>query len=435
MYQEWIKKGLEKGITDLEIHAVESKSLKLSLYEGKIDQHVKSDILAASIKGIYNDKMSTVSFENLNNDNIDYMLEELISNAKVVTVDEPAIIYEGSKKYPVIKENTFDFDTISINEKIQLLKTLESKIKENKYVKQVQNTVYVESAVKKVIINSKGLNLTSKNSVAYSYAVGVFEKDNDIQTAYKMTLAKTFSDFDAEKQAFETIQRGVKKVGGVPLETGSYPVVFSTETFAEMIESFSGIFNGEAAYRNLTALKDKEKQKIASEKITLIDDPLTENAYFQYTFDDEGVACKTKNIIKDGVFEGFIHNLKTAKIFNVEPTGNGFSGGTSLSNCYLVPGMRSFDEMISSIDNGLYVTDLVGSHAGIQEISGEFSLQASGFRIENGQVTTPVKMIVISGNFFKMINEVEEIANDLEFQLSGFGSPSVYIKQLMVGGK
>ena len=435
MFKSWIKKGLEKGLQELEIYAVESKSLKLSLYQGKLDQHVKSDVLGVKIKGIYDDKLTSVAFENLEDANIDFMLEQLIENAKTINAKEPAIIYEGSESYPTVKENNYDFDLIPITHKIDLIKELESRILENEYVKQVQTTIYVESATKTTLINSKGLNLTRKNSLAYAYAVGVFQKEDDIQTAYKMKLAKTFEDFDIKALADETISIGVKKLGGQTIPSGSYPTVFSNEMFAEILEAFSGIFVGEAAYRNLTSLKDKVLKQIFSSKVNIIDDPLSEKAYFQNSFDDEGVACKTKDIIKNGVFKGFIHNLKTAKIFNQEPTGNGFGGGTSMSNCYLEPQDTSFDEMIKTIKNGVYITDLVGTHAGIQTVSGEFSLQASGFKIENGLITTPVKMIVISGNFFKMMNDIHTIANDLEFQLSGFGSPSVYINQLMIGGK
>lgn len=435
MFQTWIKKGLDKGITDLEIYAVEQMSLKLSLYQNKIDQHVKSDVLSVKIKGIYNDKLTSVGFENLNETNIDFMLDALIENAKTINSKDPAIIFEGSESYPVVKENNYDFNQVPITDKINLIKELERLILENEYVTQVSNTVYVESATKTTLVNSKGLNLSRKNSIAYAYAVGVFAKDEDIQTAYKMKLAKTFDEFNAKEMANQTIELGVKKLGGGPVASGSYPTVFSNETFSELLGAFSSIFIGESAHRNLTTLKGKEGEQVFSPLVTIIDDPLTEKAYFQDGFDDEGVATMKKEIVKDGVFQGFIHNLKTAKIFDKAPTGNGFGGGTSMSNCYLEPGTKTLEETIKPIENGIYITGLVGTHAGIQTVSGEFSLQASGFKIENGLITSPVKMIVISGNFFKMMNDINTISSNLEFQLSGFGSPSVYINQLMIGGK
>jgi PmbA protein len=186
----------------------------------------------------------------------------------------------------------------------------------------------------------------------------------------------------------------------------------------------------------MTALVGKEGQKIALDNITLVDDPLSKEAIFQYAFDDQGVACKTKKIVENGVFKGFMHDLKTAAIFNVEPTGNSFGGRVSTTNFYLEPGDLSFDELIAPIEDGLYITDLQGLHAGVQPISGSFNLQASGFKIINGEVNHPVKMIVVSGNFFEILNSIKGLGNDLKIsELNGYGSPSVYVGDLAIGGK
>jgi PmbA protein len=205
--------------------------------------------------------------------------------------------------------------------------------------------------------------------------------------------------------------------------------------FADILQVFSSIFSGEAAYRNLTALKDKVGEHVFGQNITLIDDPLHPDSHFKIPFDDEGVACQRREVIKDGVFQGFNHNLKTASIFKKEPTGNGFRGSISPTNLYLEPSKTSFDDMISVIEDGVYITDLVGLHAGVKTVSGDFSLQASGRKIVNGKLDHAVKMIVVSGNFFDMMNHVKGIASDLRFDLSGIGSPAVYVESLMIGGE
>ena len=95
----------------------------------------------------------------------------------------------------------------------------------------------------------------------------------------------------------------------------------------------------------------------------------------------------------------------------------------------------TFDELIKDIKDGVYITDLVGLHAGVKAVSGEFSLQASGQKIVDGKLDHAVKMIVVSGNFFDMMNHIKGIANDLKFELSGIGSPSIYVESLMIGGE
>jgi len=324
---------------------------------------------------------------------------------------------------------------VPVIEKINLLKHLEKKILSNQAVTQVQSTQYQEVDTKTTLVNSKGLELTRHNTYAYAYAVGVFAKDDDIKTAYDIKLVKTFSEFDAEKMAHDTIEKGVSKLGGKSVPSNAYPVVFSNEMFSNMLSVFTSIFSGEAAFRNLTALKDKVGTKIFGENISLIDDPLHQDAYFKMPFDDEGVACFKRAVVNQGVFTGFNHNLKTAAIFKQEPTGNSFNGSISTTNFYLEPTELSFDEMIKDVKDGIYITDLIGLHAGVKTVSGEFSLQAGGFKILNGKLDHPVKMIVVSGNFFELMNNVLGIANDLKFELSGVGSPSVLVKSLMIGGE
>lgn len=435
MYQQWIELGKKKGLSDLEVFAVRNKTLSLTVYQNKLDSHVQSDVEVVTLRGIYNQKLSVVRFENLALTNVEHMIDRLIENASSLTVAEPAIIFEGSPSYPEVKVERFDFSLVPVTQKIDLLKELESSILTNEYVTQVQTATYQEIDTKTTLTNSKGLHLTKQNTYAYAYAIGVFKMDDDIKTAYDIKLVKDFKDFNVKEMAEKTIKEGLSKLGGRSIETKAYPVVFSNEMASDLISAFTSIFSGESAYRNLSPLKDKVGQQVFGSNIHLIDDPLHQDSHFKVPFDDEGVACQKREVIKAGVFQGFNHNLKTASLFKTEPTGNGFNGGISPTNLYLEPTSLSFDDMIKDIEDGVYITDLVGLHAGIKVVSGDFSLQASGLKIINGKLDHAVKMIVVSGNFFKMMHEVVGIASDLKFDLSGIGSPSIFVKSLMISGE
>lgn len=432
MERNWINIGLNKGFSDVEIYLTRNKSLELEVYQGKVEALSNSDVTKIIIKGIYDDKMVRGSLENLNDEAVSEVFDKLILNAKTITVKEPAVIFEGSKEYPEIIENDFDFDSVKMDDKINYLIDLEKIVLNEPLVKQVESTAYYESYGETKIINSKGLNLFKKHNFAYSYAYAIFEKDGDIKTGFDVKLIKNFNELDAKKDALLTINDGLSKLGGIPLKTGSYETVFSSKTFTEMLSVFDDLFSGEAAYRNLTLFKDKKGELIANPKVTLWDDALNKLAPFQHSFDDEGVASFPKKIIDKGVFTGFLHNLKTAAIFNETPTGNSFGGGISPATLYLEPGELSFDELIKEVKEGFYVNDLVGLHAGVNSSSGDFSLQASGSYIKNGKIEHAVKMVVLSGNWFKLLKSIKEIGNDLKFEISGVGSPTVNVGNLTV---
>lgn len=433
-YDAWLKKGQEKGLEDLQIYASRNKSLKLTIYKGRIDQHVESDVESVTLRGIYQGNITSVKFENTSLLAIDEMIEKLKQNAVALTANEPAIIFAGSKRYPEVQQDAFDFTQIPIEQKLQLARELEAGIVDQKYVKQVQTTTYQETINETTLINTKGLKLYRSNSFAYAYAIGVFEKGEDIKTAYDIKLVKDYADFNVQDMIQTTLEKGWAKLGGTSVESQSYPVVFSNEQFGDLLSTFTTLFSGESAYRNLSPLKDKVNESIAVDSFNVIDDPLHKEAYFQIPFDDEGVATNELPIIEGGVFKGFMHDLKTASIFKEEPNGHSFSGRIAHTNLYVKPSNTSFEDLIAPIEKGIYITELAGLHAGVKAVSGDFSLQAGGFKIENGKVTKPVKMIVLSGNFFKLLNEIEGIGSDLKFGLNNIGSPSVFVKKLSIGG-
>jgi PmbA protein len=435
MFKKWIEIGLQKGFTDVEIFSSRSKSLSIEVYQGKVENLTTSDVEKAKIRAVYDEKLVTYVLEDLSTKAVDAAFELLKQNAEALTVKEPAIIFEGSPTYPVVKENTFDFDAVPITDKIAYLVDLEKNILANEFVKQVDGANYSESYGETTLINSKGLNLTKKHNFSYAYAIGIFEKNGDIKTGYDVKLVKSFDEYDAQADGQKTIENGLSKLDGKSIKTKKYETVFSNKKFGEMLSVFSGLFSGEAAYRKLTALKDKKGEKIAVDGFNLWDDPLNELAPFQNSFDDEGVASNPKKVIDNGVFTGFLHSLKTAKLFNETPTGNAFGGGISPAGLYLAPGEKDFDTLIQDIKEGFYVTDLVGLHAGVNSTNGNFSLQAGGVLIKDGQLDHPVKMVVLSGNWFDLLLNIKAIGSDLKFDVSGIGSPSVHVGELMVSGE
>ncbi|MGI3136014.1 MAG: TldD/PmbA family protein [Candidatus Phytoplasma vitis] len=434
-YKKWFKTALSQNFEALEILTDRSKGITINLEDGKIHEHVQNDVLGTTIKGLFQNKKSSMYLEKIDETEMEDILGNLRNQISVLNIKEKDIIFEGSLSYPMVNNSNFDFSKIDIQKKYDLLFQLEKELLKSVLLKKIDTISYEETYLEKRIVNSKGLNLEDKLSFLTISVSCVFQKDKDIEEIYEYFVVKEFEKFDIKKYAKKIISLGESKLTSRSLKSKTYPVVFSNKIFANFLKNFSCIFNGMSAYRNLTKLKDKQGTNIASSKVTLIDDPLCKEALFQYKFDDEGVSCYTKKIIDKGVFKQFIHNLKTSLIFDVPPTGNSFSNSISMTNMYLEKGEQTFEEMITSINEGVYIDYIIGFHAGINDISGDFSLQAAGFKIEKGKITKPVKMIIVSGNFFDILLNLKGISNDLVFQFSGFGSPSVYAGDLTIAGE
>ena len=251
----------------------------------------------------------------------------------------------------------------------------------------------------------------------------------------------SFQQIEKDRIIKEATEAALAQLGAGFVKTGKYPVVFKRDVATELLSAFSSVFTGEAALKKMTILADKVGEKIFGDNITIMDDPFYDDALVKSSFDDEGVPCKTKAVVEKGVFNGLLHSLKTAHYFHVAPTGNGFKMSTAGSisteptNLFIKEGNLSKDEIISTVEEGIYITEVNGLHAGLNPISGDFNVQSSGYMIKNGKIDKPITLFVTSGNFFVMMKNIEAIGNDIEKRFVGVASPTLKVKSLAISGK
>ena len=163
-----------------------------------------------------------------------------------------------------------------------------------------------------------------------------------------------------------------------------------------------------------------------------------EKALTKIPFDTEGVLTYNKSIIEKGIFKTALYNLKTANKEGRKSTGNGFGGSIGVSNLVVTPGELDLDGLMNKVGNGLIITDVSGLHAGVNPISGDFSLLSEGFLITEGKRGRPVEQITISGNFYDLMMKITDVGNDM-INIPGsrgeFFCPSVIIKDISIAGE
>jgi len=428
-----------KGIEDLELYKAKTTNKSLKTFDDNVESYQISDQDLLSVRGIYNGKMGYVYTEDLDEDNNE-LLDKLIANAKVVSSPDIEEIFAGSKEYRKIDEEYVKVDT-DYDEILAILNTLNKTAKSQDDVIKNVTASYSESYSYTTIENSKGLKLEKKDGYFVIVIQVIGRKDKSNSSSYEYQIKRKFEDLNPEEIAIEAAQTAIADLGAEPCKSDNYPVVLKNSAGNAILTALKGTFYADNVQKNLSPLKGKLGTDIAGGNITLVDDPFLKDGMTISTFDDEGVATKETKIIDGGKLNSYLHNLKTARKDNVESTGNGFKAaiqskvGTSTTNLYIQKGDLSFDELIKDIDKGVYITSVHGTHAGINSINGDFSLQSQGYMIENGKVTSPLRLITIAGNYFEMLNKVEKISNEIKFDYSGVGTPTMLIKELAVSGK
>ena len=424
----------EQNLEALQVIENREEGLALTWFEGKLEKNEISDVSGLTVSGIVNGKRSVYTIENMDMPEAD-VIRAIYESASHMTGSEVFEIFEGSESYPEIAERTSDFHEIPLSKKIGLLAEVEKKIRAKEpRVAQIPGIEYEESVKFTRIINSRGLDIQKKNEYCVLDAELVASDGKAAQVGFEVEFKNNFNDFDVDGMVDKAIRMAVDMFDAEPVPTGEYPVIIENKAMISLLSSFSGMFSGETHLKKISPIQGKLGQKVFSDLITIHDMPLKEDAVLRQPFDEEGVACRNKTVVDKGVFTTMLHNLKTAKAFDTVSTGSAFGGAPSGCNLFIEAGERSKEELIASIGKGLLLTNFDGLHAGLNAISGDMSLKTCGFYIEGGKIVKPVTLIIMAGNFVKMMNDVEAVGSDLEMSYRGIGAPSVKFRSVSISG-
>lgn len=439
-YKKYFDLAKEKGIEALELYIDKKYALSFSIFHSEVDSYSLEDAQSLSARGIYKGKIGYATTEKIDKSAPDFIINQVIDNAKAVDKDDPAIIYEGSPKYRRANVYNPDIRNLAIDKKMDNLYEIEKKLKEaDPRISEVEGVSYSESDEEVLLINSHGLKLKGKSNYFYYYASVMVRDGEATRTAYKIHLSKDPSDFVIDEFVKVIVDEALAKIGATPVPSKKYPIVLAPRVASSLLGAYLGSADAEQVQKKSSLLAGKLHQLVASKKLTVSEAPLTKNCFFRY-FDDEGVATYNKIIINKGMLETYFYNLLTAAKDGVKTTGNGYrlGGGrigTSHVNLIVKPGRKTFDQMISKIKEGIFIKEVQGLHSGMNAQSGNFSLQASGHLIQDGKIVRPVNLITVAGNLKDLFMDVSDVANDSELQLSSINTPSMLIKKLAISGQ
>ncbi|MCQ2802409.1 MAG: TldD/PmbA family protein [Bacilli bacterium] len=438
-YDKFFLLAKEKGISEAEISICSGSSLSFSLFHGEIDNFESSNSSSYLLRGIYNGKMGSVVSDIYSNSLVEQFVNTIIESAKTIENNDEVFIYKGDKKYKRINVYNKQLESISIEKKINDLHLLEDKIKKtDSRISEVESVSYGEDSSSFVLMNSHGLKLHTKSNSFYFYGGAVAKKDKQVKTGGDVFFDNDYSKFNIDDFAKNIVNEAVSQLDGEPCESGQYKAVLDREVVSSLTKAYISSAIAESVQKKSSLFIGKLGEKIASKHVNISDNPL-KSSLFARSFDDEGVATKNTEIIKNGILKTYLYNLTTAKKDGVNSTGhgtvNGSKVGTTTWFLEMKPGKKSLDELFNIIGDGVYITSVQGLHAGLNAMSGNFSLQANGFLIKNGKKVRSLDIITISGNLIDVFKDITYVGNDSKIFSRGIKVPSVVIKKIVVSGK
>ena len=416
------------GATEASINVGSSISETVNFRNKKLDESNRSDNLGVYITTYIGKKKSSISSSNLLQENLNILIDKCIETTKNTPEDEFNALPDKDLLAQEIKElNLYDNTHVENDDKIKYLSILENSASGDKKIINTESS-FTEDKSNFILANSDGFCKGFKTSSFVASSVAVAKDDKSMERDYEYTLKCHLDDIkSAEELGKAAAENTIRKLSPKKIGSEKIPIIFDKRIAKGILNTFASAISSSAISRGTSFLKDMIGQKIFSNTINIFDKPDIIKGLGSQSFDSEGVKTETLKLVDQGILKHYLIDTYNGKKLNLK--SNGRSGGTS--NLYFENGKIALKDLLNSNLKSLYITETIGHGSNI--ITGDYSVGATGFLVENGEFKYPINEITIAGNFRDMFQNIT-LANDLEFQYST-NSPTVMIEGMVVAGK
>jgi PmbA protein len=425
------------GADQADALAVRSVSLSVEVRDGAVEESQRSEGDDLGLRVIVGRKQAVVSTNDLKGNGFDALAERAVAMARAAPEDRFAGLADRellAGKLPAL--DLIDPEMPEVDELEALAREAEAAGLAVAGVTKSGGASASAGIGGLVLVTSHGFHgatIASRHGIAMTAIAGDgtgMERDYD----FSSTLHATDLD-SAEAIGRRAGERAVKRLNPRKVATRRVPVVFDSRISGSLVGHVASAANGAAIARKTSFLRDKRGAKIFASGIDIIDDPLRPRGLRSRPFDAEGVAGRSRKLVEDGVLTTWLLDCATARELDLETTGHAQRGVSSTpfpgaSNLHLAAGGKSPNELVADIEDGFYVTDMIGM--GVNLVTGDYSRGASGFWIEYGERTYPVSEVTIAGHLSDMFASLTP-ANDLLFRY-GTNAPTLRVDGMTVAG-
>jgi PmbA protein len=416
------------GASDASVIVSNSISETVNFRNQKLDESNRSDNLAIGITTYIGKKKSSISSSNLLDDNLKILIKKCVETTKNTPEDEFNSLPDKDLLAKETKNlNLYDDTHIKNDIKIEYLTRLEAQASQEKKIINTESS-FTEDKSNFILANSDGFCEGYKTSSFTASSVTVAKDDKSMERDYEYTSKCHLKDImNAEELGKISSEQTIKKLSPKKIGSDKIPIIFDKRIAKGILSTFASAISSSAISRGTSFLKDKINQKIFSKDLNIFDKPDILKGLGSKSFDSEGVKTETLQLVEEGVLKNYLIDTYNGKKLNLK--SNGRCGGTS--NLYFDNGKISLKDLLNSNSKCLYITETIGHGSNL--VTGDYSVGATGFLIENGEFKFPINEITIAGNFKDMFKNIT-LANDLEFKYST-NSPTMMIEGMVVAGK
>ncbi len=434
--EDLVNFGKNQGADEIEVSILDGYEFSVDVRFGKIENLVEAGSKALGMRVIKDKKTAFSSSSDLSRNTLEHLVKNAIKRAALASPDEFSGLPSPSSRHTDILSLTLFDATIpklSSKKKIALAIETERIALDDKRITNSHGASLETKEIKTVFANSNGF-LQEYDQTVCGLSLGLQAGDTDNRVEdYWFSIKRHYKELESpEVVAKKAVERTIRQINPKKIKTQKVPVIFEPMMTTWLMEFLFACVSGVSIYQKTSFLVDKLGEKIGNNSVNVIDDGLLPGMLGSRPFDAEGVPCKKTPVIEDGILKNYLCNTYAARKLKLKSTGNSAGTGVNPNNFYLKAGDIPPDRIISSLDRGLILIRTIGH--GLNPVTGDISRGAFGLWVEKGEIAYPVSEITISGNLGEILNNIEVIGNDLDFQ-SSISGPTIRIQELTVAGE
>ncbi|MBT3549033.1 MAG: metalloprotease PmbA [Gammaproteobacteria bacterium] len=379
---------------------------------------------------VYNDyKKGSASTNNLSLENI----LKTIKKAENISQNTQADNCQGLPESDFTEKDWDDLGIyypteLKVEEVIEMTKDCEAEaFRTDKRISNSEGSSFSFSKNAHMILNTNGAYGTYRSTDYSLSCIALAEENKLMERDYWYSSSRDFNRL--EKGASigkKAADRVLSRLGAKTIKTRVCPVLFSPEMSASIVSNFLSAINGSAIYKKSSFLLDKINEKIFPDFVNIQEEPLLINGPATRPYDSEGVLTKSKDIISDGVLENYLLDTYASRKLKMDCTGNGV-----LTNVTMNSSKPLVSNMLSTLHDGVYITDMMGS--GANTLTGDYSRGAFGYLVKNGEIQHPVTEITVASNLSQMFHNILALGDDIDLR-NRIRTGSLLIDNITIGG-
>jgi PmbA protein len=373
---------------------------------------------------------------------LDQLVGETVEMARLTSEDESGGLPDSAffqTHFPDLNLLDRSWETLTPDERINLaVRAEKAAFSTDKAITNSEGASFDYARSRVALSNTAGFSGEYEGTTGAISCVPIAQANDAMQRDYWMSAARHRHQMETpEDVGKKAAERALRRLDARKIRTCQVPIVFDPLTARSLLSHIFDAVAGGAIYRRSSFLFDQIDQTVASSNVTIVDDARMPARLGSSPFDDEGVTTRMTPIIENGVLRNYLHSSYTARKLGAKPTGNGSRAASGVvtigpTNFYLQGGASSPEEIIGSIQSGLYVVELIGF--GVNTVTGDYSRGAVGLWIENGKLTYPVQEVTVAGNLREMLKNIEMIGNDVAF-IGSIAAPTLKVSKMVISGE